>query len=71
MTRRQSEVLEQIKKFIKRQKYPPTFAELGVLCGGVSKGSIQAAVKGLIKHEKVTMRPREARSLEVVNGSTE
>lgn len=66
MTSKQREVLRVVKMFRNKHKYPPTFREVGDLLGGWSVGAVQAAVKGLVKYNKIKVTPHERRSLEVI-----
>jgi len=64
-TKRQSEVLDFIKSFLKKNKYPPTFREIAYNFGISAKGAYDH-VKALEKKSLVSCNSNRSRTIEVI-----
>lgn len=69
-TKKQRELLTFIEKFIAEHGYGPSYREIMRGCDYTSVATVAAHVNNLIARGHLTKRDRNARSLEVVKGSS-
>ena len=66
MTKRQSEPLDYIKKYISEHKYSPSYEEMMKGIGVNSKSNIHQKIHCLVKLNLITIKHNMARSIEVI-----
>lgn len=70
-TKRQKELLSYIDSFIARHGFSPSYREIMKGCGYRSVATVALHIDNLIKRGHLIKRDHSARSLEVVNSSTD
>lgn len=66
MTPREWNVLKFVSVYIERNKVSPTYREIGAATD-LGKGQIHDVLKSLAEQGKVRVRPRKARSIEILS----
>lgn len=67
MTRKQSELLQFITKFIKEKDYSPSFDEMKAAVNLKSKSGVHRLIESLIKHNKIKRVKFSHRSIEPIS----
>ena len=66
MTKNEAKVLKFIKKFIEKNDYSPSFAEIAKYMDWKSKSSSHQIIHALVYLKKIKVDPKKKRSLELV-----
>jgi SOS-response transcriptional repressor LexA len=70
-TKKQHELLQYLREFIKEHGYSPSYREIMNGCNYTSVATVALHVNNLIKRGHIVKRDKSARSLEVVAGIEE